>query len=90
MITVVGIIFNEQSRELYQQCGFSELDFLEGDALDVDIDVPILTARECVTLDAQLPATAKSKLKFGSIPEKDGRLYMRFYRHLPTYVVSET
>lgn len=90
MITLVGIVFSEPTRELYNRCGFGDLDFLAGQSKDVTIDVPILTARECVSLDAQLPIANKQKLKFGSIPEKDAKVYMRFYRHLPNYIVSET
>ena len=90
MITLVGIAFNDATRAQFDQCAFEELDFLLGSSGAVTIDVPILTPRECVTLDAQLPILGKSKIEFGSIPEKDAKLYMQFYRHLPNYIVSET
>lgn len=90
MITLVGIVFNDAVAAKLEECAFSQLDFIQGTEGEVTIDVPILTARECVTLDAQLPVLGKGEIQFGSIPEREAKLYMRFYRHLPNYIVTET
>lgn len=89
MSTTVAVVVHEDDELLMGRCALHELDFIEQLGQQVDIEVPVLTARECARLDEQMPIADGAALDVGSMPPSEAQTYMRFYRHLPAFFVSE-
>lgn len=90
MVTFVFLLFHAQDKEKVESCKFRDLDFIDELGETVAVDVPILTPRECIRLESQLPLKIDDKFELHEVPQKDAELFKRFYRHLPNFVVLET
>ncbi len=86
MLTMGGIVHDNQDRIAIQRCAFERLDFYR-DQNDEPflIEVPKLTHREIRHLDAQLPTEDPLSLDAPGIPPKQLRDYLQMYRYFPNY-----
>lgn len=86
MLTMGGIIHNNQDYTAIQRCAFERLDFYRGHNTEPFlIGVPKLTHREIRHLDAQLPIEDATEINASGIPESQLKDYLRMYRYFPNY-----
>jgi hypothetical protein len=85
MLTVGGVIFQEKEREKFRTAEFDSLPFVKNGEDEYRIPTPLLTHRETIALDAELPAPAKT-LALPGVPEKDIAGYAKVYRYFPKFV----
>lgn len=87
MLTVGGILFDEGSKQNFDNCDFDSLEFIKGSDEPYKINVPKLTIREIKYLEQLLPNELNTKAPF--IPSKDRDNYSKLYRYFPVYTESE-
>lgn len=90
MITVGGVISDDQNETTIQQCQFESLDFVSTDDTPYKIEIPVLTPLEQRYLDKKLPqgAIEEAREKVG-LTEVEIQNYARVYRYCPTFVEIE-
>lgn len=92
MLTIGGIFFAEQDRDILEGCHFETLDFVRYDKESSEfynIRVPNLTFKELHHLDKQLPLTGRRQLHGKCIPEEDLKSYAGIYRHFTRFAETE-
>jgi len=96
MLTLGGIVFGENQRDLIQKMQFEDLYFIRNNKEPFKIEVPMLTFKEISALNALLPKnintnTGKikpSKNKNMLIPKisaDDVKKFSKIYRYFPTF-----
>lgn len=88
MLTLGGIVFREDQRELFLKCEFHQLDFIRPDKDDYSIDPPNLTFREIHFIDRHLPNRINT-VSLDGLPIDDIRKYSKLYRYFPTFSETE-
>lgn len=90
MTTIVGVLYNETENEKFENCHFTELDFLKEGSDLIDIQVPKLTIRELKYLENQLPLAEGRDLQLeGDIPPREASTFAKLYRYLPNFATLE-
>ncbi|CAA7615151.1 O-methyltransferase [Magnetospirillum sp. SS-4] len=89
MMTVGVALFDRGQQNIFDQCGFAELDFTRNDEAAFRIDVPKLTSRELKKLESQMPLKAGTAIDYGSMPESDAHQFAKVYRYLPNFVATD-
>lgn len=86
MITVGGMIVNEEAAQKYTRSNASELHHVSGEVL-YNIELPILTEKEKRALDKRLPSDTPLKLKDIEFELRPSELeaYQRFYLEYPVF-----
>jgi hypothetical protein len=87
MLSVGGLLHAVSVADEVAQCNLELLPHVVMDAEPFNIDVPNLTVRETLHLDAQLPAG--TPLAGEGVPEKELRAYERLYRFLPSFIDAD-
>jgi len=87
MFTVVGVLHSAAQTAALDACVFGTLPYHRSGADPFRIVVPMLTTRETLALDAQLPGAATPTLR--GVSASDCEAYARLYRYLPSYVDAE-
>jgi len=82
MQTIAGLVVPKSVSRVDVDQMFADLDFYRPGDEYVDIRVPVITAKERLLLDRQLPKMTKSPLSSKSIPERDLVAYRNVYRYL--------
>tara|TARA_R110002020_G_scaffold112746_19_gene259387 strand:+ start:13681 stop:14655 length:975 start_codon:yes stop_codon:yes gene_type:complete len=86
MLTVGGILHEEDGVDRVERCGFQHLDFLRFDEDSYLIDPPNLTHMEMRRLDADRERADATPLPLRAA---DIEKYNRSYRYFPTFVEAE-
>ena len=89
MLTVGGIFYETGDKASLERCEFENLEFVRSNAAFYEIDVPILTHRECLYLDKRLPHGNSDDGKQIGLTEKDINNYKRLYRYFTTFAEIE-
>jgi len=89
MLTVGGMILNQNIEPKYQNCFFDRLDFISNADVPYLIEVPNLTFKEIRHLDRQLPQGGDLSLKVPAVPTCDIERYQKVYRFFPTFTESD-
>ena len=89
MLTVGGIFYETGDRASLERCEFEKLDFVRSNAAFYEIEVPMLTHRECLYLDKKLPEGNSDAGKQIGLTEKDINNYKRLYRYFTTFAEIE-
>jgi hypothetical protein len=84
MQTYGGLLLSPAEVEAYGLCRFDELEFVRTGDEAIEIRVPVLTLREILHLNRQLPRESGQALEVAGLPEDDARAYETFYRWYPT------
>ncbi len=87
MLTVGGIIYKEEQKELIEKCAFTDFEYIQSGEESYEIQVPNLTFREIHYLNQYLPLTGNPPLSF--IPTKEIEQYAKIYRYFPTFTEAE-
>lgn len=83
MQTIGGVVVSDSTARTYELCRFEDLDFVrEGDEALV-IKVPVLTQREILHLNRQLPSPIGAHASVDGLSEQDADAYESFYRWYP-------
>lgn len=96
MLTIGGIIFQEEQRKIVDRAKFTELGFYADGMEPFIIEVPSLTFKEIYTLNELLPdhvnagtgvieAEALKKSKLPKLIDDDVKKYAKVYRYFPTF-----
>lgn len=87
MLTVGGILYDEGQKRNFEACGFNDFCYRKKIGDDYyRIEIPKLTYRELLHLDAQLPIDDANSLKAKAIPRKDLKKYAEVYRYFPNFM----
>ena len=89
MLTVGGIFYETGDKASLERCEFEKLEFIRSNAAFYEIDVPMLTHRECLYLDKRLPQGNSDDGKQIGLTEKDINNYKRLYRYFTTFAEIE-
>jgi hypothetical protein len=89
MLSIGGVLYDEELSEQLRRCAFEGLPFFRGGEDAYRIEVPKLTFRELRHLDQQLPCDGNKALEGKSIPEGDLQRYGSMYRWFPTFAEAE-
>lgn len=89
IVTVGGIFYEARDKARLKQCEFENLEFIRSDEILYEIDVPILTHRECLYLDKTLPCGDSNDGTQIGLAEKDINNYSRLYRYFTTFAEIE-
>ena len=82
MQTIGGLLLPADATRSVVSQTFAGLDFYSPSTTYVDLKVPVITTKERVFLDRQLPKKAISPLKATGIPSADVEAYRRVYKYL--------
>jgi hypothetical protein len=96
MLTIGGIVFDNELVESVKNCHFDKLDFIRKGDEALEINVPNLTFREIkylnkyISLDdiTKFPKDVSGKTIDTIVPPKEIKMYHEIYRYFPTF--SET
>ena len=86
MLTIGGVLFQEDQRVQVTQCDFEALPYNRASDDPYQIEVPPLTFKEIQAIDAQLPESTPS---LPGVPNKHVAAYAENYRYFPNYVEAE-
>jgi len=90
MLSVGGLMLDEEDRLKLSEPHFQDLDFYRPADDPYLIESPLLTWREIKLLDALLPGTAPEVPEPAWIPEKERKKYGKVYRYFPAFGEVET
>ena len=85
MLSVGGLLLNQEDRSRLGEQHFQDLDFYRPSIDPYLIESPILTWREIKLLDERLPASAPDVPEPNWIPEQERKRYGKVYRYYPAY-----
>lgn len=93
MVTIGGMIVNDEDAGELNESNVWDLHFISGDGNQVNIDLPNLTLQEKKALDSLLPKSGNQVLNQQEIENEYGfqldqnevESYFKFYRYYPTY-----
>lgn len=88
MLTIGGIVFRDDQRDVFEKCAFAQMDFVRFDKTVYPIEPPNLTFREIHYIDRYLPSRI-SMLSLGGLPKDDIKKYSQLYRYFPTFSETE-
>jgi len=89
MVTVGGLIFDEEVKPQVNRCDFHGLPFVKSSTDPYKIETPNLTFKEMRYLDEQLPIHDPNNLDGKGIPSKDLRNYANFYKWFPNFAETD-
>ncbi len=84
MMTTGGIFFHDADVEALEGCQFASLSQVVDGEVPFEVKVPVLTAREVLWLNAQLPT--EDPVSAPGVPPADCEAYARVHRHYPLYL----
>lgn len=87
IFSVGGIFFDEGQRNVFNTCGFQDLDFYRSGEDPYLIDPPLLTFREMRSLERDFPDHPNPTVM--PISAKDIEKYKKIYRYFPTFAEAE-
>lgn len=99
MLTIGGLIYNENDREKYDSVNFEEYDFIRREDEAFEIDIPALTMKEIRFLNSQLPNGIDNEGKYKvrvhkdlnpNLPPTDILNYSKVYNFFPLYTEAFT
>lgn len=96
MLTIGGIIFQENQRQIVETAKFNDLEFYTDSSKSFKIEVPSLTFKEIYTLNELLPnhvdkgtgkidPSMQKKSKLPELSDDDVKKYAKVYRYFPTF-----
>jgi len=88
MLTIGGIFFRDDQREVFEKCAFDQMDFVRFDKDPYSIEPPNLTFREIHYIDRYLPNRI-GMLSLDGLPKADVDKYAKLYRYFPTFSETE-
>lgn len=83
MQTIVGVVDHPDVHKKLEGCRFQEMDEVRDGPDALEIQIPMLTARERLALNAKLPSTVRS---FAGISEAKVKAYASMYRWMDSAV----
>ena len=86
MLTVGGIVYQNEQRARFTECNFAKLPYSRSSGDVYRIEAPPLTFKEMRALDAQLPGACPS---LAGLPDEQVQQYAEHYRYFPNYVEAE-
>ena len=89
MLTVGGILLNNNDQGRLPEGHFDDLDFVSNDRTEYRIETPLLTMRELSLLQECLPQKTKDK-DYPPVPKADIEKFARIYRYYPNFLEVET
>ena len=89
MATFGGVFYDEMDEKILEGCRFHELSFVCAGENAYVIEVPILTHREIIRLDSQLPCSDPGMIECPGVSAEDVRRYSHVYRWFPVFVEAE-
>lgn len=89
MLTVGGVVFDDAQRNIFESCGFKELNFVRTGAESLRIERPLLTLAEVRMVEKNLPTADYDALSCPPAPDSEVRKFSRIYRYHPRYEVLE-
>ena len=91
MLTVGGIFYEGRDEARFRQCKFENLEFVKfnEDSEFYEIEVPMLTHRECLYLDQTLPSSNRDDRKQIGLTEDEINNYERLYRYFTVFAEVE-
>jgi len=89
MLTVGGLLYEENQADIVDKCAFKNLSFVSSNDIPYKIEIPNLTYRELRRLDEHLPVEDVKNLQVAPIPKEDVEKYARVYRYFPTFAEAE-
>jgi hypothetical protein len=81
MQTVGGIVYTTAMQRALEQCRFRELDFVREGSEAVVVRVPMLTSRERLHLESQLPLKSGDSLDLPGLSDDDKAAFLAIYRY---------
>lgn len=84
MLTVGGILLTDDESVAAEACRFGDLEQVATAESGVQIQVPVLTTREVLHLDSQLPSASPPTSP--GLPPREASHYARIHRHYPLFV----
>jgi hypothetical protein len=88
MLTVGGVIYQNRDDKKRRRAEFDSLPFVKNADEPYVIPTPLLTHREMMALDSQLPAPAGT-VSVPGVPAKDIEAYADVYRYFPRFVDAD-
>lgn len=88
MLTVGGVLFRDDQKEVLEKCSFDQFEFVSTNADAYFIDPPNLTFREIHHIDRYLPNRI-GMLNLEGLPHGDVKKYSEIYRYFPTFTETE-
>ena len=85
MMTIGGLIFENQHQPLVEECAFGDLSFVRGEADTVNVRAPKFTQKEIRALNAKLPEAGAEKTALPGVPEIDVIEFAKIYRYYPSF-----
>jgi hypothetical protein len=85
MVTIGGLIYNEDQSKFLDTGIFDNLDFVRNGEDPYSIEQPTLTYRELQYLDSELPVQEDGLVVTESIPPGDIDKYRKLYRYFPAF-----
>jgi hypothetical protein len=86
MLTLGWLVYAQSLQVDVDACDLWALPFINAGDEGYEITVPMLTLRETLLLDAQMPSGTAA---VPGIPKSDVEAYMRLYRYLPSFVDAD-
>lgn len=87
MLTVGGILYRSSFQEMVDACKLDELAHVKTGDKSFEITIPLLTIRERLHLDSQIPIG--QPLSAPGLDPEQLSSYARLYRHLPAFLDAE-
>jgi len=84
MQTYGGVVLAPALVRAFETCRFDDLDFIRRGEEPVIVRAPVLTVKELIHLNRQLPLPAGGAFEGATLPDDDMADYERFYRWYPT------
>jgi hypothetical protein len=81
MQTIGGMVYTAAMQRTVEQCRFSELDFVREGAESFALRVPMLTHRERLYLESQLPLKSGETLSLPGLSDDDKEAFLAVYRY---------
>lgn len=90
MLTLGGIIYNQDQVSILEKCSFHDFEYVKTNEEIYKIEVPNLTFREIHYLNQNLPLQDEGLNTFRRcIPEKEINQYAKIYRYFPAFTEAE-
>lgn len=90
MVTVGGLLATDSDRQMVDNVGIGEFDFVRTGEESLELKMPKLTLREIRYLNQQLPTTPSTLKQLKTIPNQHVERYSKLYRYFPAFTEIET
>lgn len=84
MLTVGGLLLAQDDEAKVESCRFADLEQVAEGAVAIQVLVPVLTTREVLYLDSQLPGDTDPTSP--GLPSREAANYARIHRHYPLFI----